>query len=85
MLVTGCSGIGLETALAFAARGDAVAATMRDLSKPDELRRRAASEGLELDVVPLDVVDDDSVTAATAEVEGRLGPIDVLVNNAGVA
>jgi len=86
VLITGCSsGIGLETALAFAAGGASVAATMRDPSTSTELCRRAAAEGLEIEVVALDVTDDDSVVGAVDEIDRRLGPIDVLVNNAGVA
>src|SRR5687768_8382205 len=85
VLITGCSsGIGLEAALAFARRGDTVAASMRDPAGGDTLQRRAKEEGLEIDIVTLDVTDDESVVAAVRDVETRLGPIDVLVNNAGV-
>ena len=85
VLITGCStGIGLEAALAFARRGDTVYASMRNLAKADRLRSRAAEEGLAVEVVPLDVVDDASVTAAVADIEARHGAVDVLVNNAGV-
>ena len=85
VLITGCStGFGLETALAFARRGDAACATMRNVAKAEELRKRAADEGLDVCVVPLDVTDDASVRAGVAEVRERFGPIDVLVNNAGV-
>jgi NAD(P)-dependent dehydrogenase (short-subunit alcohol dehydrogenase family) len=86
VLITGCSsGIGLETALAFARRGDTVAASMRNpTAGGPELQRRAKEEGLEIDVVTLDVTDDESVTVAVRDVDSRLGPIDVLVNNAGV-
>jgi NAD(P)-dependent dehydrogenase (short-subunit alcohol dehydrogenase family) len=85
VLITGCStGFGLETALAFARRGDTTCATMRNVAKADELKKRAADEGLEIDVEPLDVTDDRSVAAAVSAIRDRHGPIDVLVNNAGV-
>jgi NAD(P)-dependent dehydrogenase (short-subunit alcohol dehydrogenase family) len=85
VLITGCSsGFGLEAALAFARRGDTTCATMRNVAKADALRKRAADEGLDVDVVALDVTDDRSVTSAVAEIRDRFGPIDVLVNNAGV-
>ena len=47
VVITGCSsGFGLETALAFARRGDTTYATMRDLSRSDELVERAEAENL---------------------------------------
>ncbi|WP_369362385.1 SDR family oxidoreductase [Streptomyces sp. CG4] len=85
VLITGCSsGIGLETALAFARRGDRVHACVRDPARAAELLRRAQAEDLTLDVPHLDVTDDTSVTAAVTAVQDRHGPVDVLVNNAGV-
>ncbi|MEA3056731.1 MAG: hypothetical protein QOD30_2163 [Actinomycetota bacterium] len=86
VLITGCSsGIGFETALAFARQGDTVAASMRNTAAGAErLQQRAKEEGLEIDVVALDVTDDESVGSAVRDIETRLGPIDVLVNNAGV-
>jgi NAD(P)-dependent dehydrogenase (short-subunit alcohol dehydrogenase family) len=56
---------------------------MRDAGKGGELERAARAEGLMLEVVPLDVCDPASVRAAFAHVEGA-GPLDVLVNNAGI-
>lgn len=86
VLITGCSsGFGLETALAFARKGDETVATMRNLAKADELRQRAADEGLEVQVEQLDVTDEASVKAAVAATIERCGTIDVLVNNAGLA
>jgi len=85
VLITGCSsGFGLEAALAFARRGDTVCATMRNLTKADALRKRAADEGVEVDLEALDVTDDMSVAKGIPVVVERHGPIDVLVNNAGV-
>ncbi len=85
VLITGCStGIGLEAALAFARRGDTVCASMRNLAKAERLRSRADAEGLTVDIVQLDVLDDASVTGAVADVEARHGAVDILVNNAGV-
>jgi len=85
VLITGCSsGFGLEAALAFARRGDTVCATMRDLGKADALRTRAADEGVEVDLEAMDVTDDASVARGIVAVTDRHGPIDVLVNNAGV-
>ena len=42
------------------------------------------ADGYEILAVPCDVADFDSCTRAVAEVQGKLGMVDVLVNNAGI-
>jgi NAD(P)-dependent dehydrogenase (short-subunit alcohol dehydrogenase family) len=75
VLITGCSsGYGLETARHFHAQGWNVVATMRT-PHADLLPRSPRMR-----VVALDVTKPDSVRAALTEA----GPIDVLVNNAGI-
>lgn len=75
VLITGCSsGYGLETARHFHAQGWNVIATMRT-PREDVLPR---SERLR--VVALDVTKPESIAAALE----TSGPIDVLVNNAGI-
>jgi NAD(P)-dependent dehydrogenase (short-subunit alcohol dehydrogenase family) len=75
VLITGCSsGYGLETARHFHAQGWNVVATMRS-PRADVL---PASERMRL--LPLDVTDPRSIAAALE----AAGPIDVLVNNAGI-
>ncbi len=84
-LVTGTSsGIGLATAVSLARAGHVVAATMRNLDRAGDLRKIAADEQLPIDIAALDVDDDASVREAFATIAARHGPIDVLVNNAGV-
>jgi NAD(P)-dependent dehydrogenase (short-subunit alcohol dehydrogenase family) len=84
-LVTGTSsGIGLATAVALARAGHTVAATMRNLDGGAEIRRTAEEEKLPIHLTALDIDDDASVREAFARVVAQLGPIDVLVNNAGV-
>lgn len=83
-LVTGTSsGIGLHTAVLLAQAGFRVVATMRDVAKAGPLRAQAQAAGVQLDVRALDVQRDDSVAACVQGVLRELGPIDVLVNNAG--
>jgi NAD(P)-dependent dehydrogenase (short-subunit alcohol dehydrogenase family) len=75
VLITGCSsGYGLETARHFHAQGWNVVATMRH-PREDVLPR-----GERLRIVPLDVTKPESIAAALK----TAGPIDVLVNNAGI-
>ena len=85
VLITGTSvGIGYESALAFARAGHKVAATMRNPSRAPQLGDQAAKEKLPITVIAMDVDDDASVTQGVAAAVKALGPIDVLVNNAGI-
>ena len=85
VLITGCStGIGYETALAFARAGHTVAATMRNPKRAPQLAEAAAREKLPITVFTMDVDDDASVTKGVATIVKALGPADVLVNNAGI-
>ena len=75
-LVTGASsGIGFATASLLASRGYRTFGTSRN---PD---KRPGPKGVEM--LQLDVSSDAGVRAVIAEIAGRAGPIDVLVNNAG--
>jgi NAD(P)-dependent dehydrogenase (short-subunit alcohol dehydrogenase family) len=74
VLVTGGGrGIGLACARAFAANGDRVAITVNSSAPSDEFF-----------VVKCDVRDDASVEAAFVAIEAELGPVEVLVANAGI-
>lgn len=85
VLITGCSsGFGKLAAIEFARRGDTVFASMRNTAKADSLIDAANAAGATVDVVALDVNDAMSIAAAIAHVEKKAGPIDVLVNNAGI-
>jgi NAD(P)-dependent dehydrogenase (short-subunit alcohol dehydrogenase family) len=85
VLVTGTSrGIGLESALTFARAGHTVAATMRSPERAPDLARIAEREQLPIKVFAMDVDDDASVRDAMGRIQAALGPIDVLVNNAGI-
>jgi 2-hydroxycyclohexanecarboxyl-CoA dehydrogenase len=78
-LVTGgASGIGAATARRLAAEGARVA--IGDL---DEAGARDVAAEIDAFATPLDVADTASAAAAVAAVVDNLGPVDVLVNNAG--
>jgi 2-hydroxycyclohexanecarboxyl-CoA dehydrogenase len=80
-LVTGgASGIGAATARRLSADGARVA--VGDLQADRALAVAAELDGLGLE---LDVTDGDSIAACVAAVEAELGPVDALVNAAGVA
>ena len=85
ILVTGTSkGIGLATALILGRAGHTVYATMRDPKRAPELAQLAKKEGLPITVSAMDVDSDRSVTAAIGAIIKKKGPLDVLVNNAGI-
>lgn len=85
VLITGTSsGVGLETAIHFARKGYKVYASMRNLSKAEELNRRIKTENLDISVIQLDVQDPYSIHSAVETIVSKEGRIDVLVNNAGV-
>lgn len=75
----GSRGIGLATAEAFRREGATVAIGARDGE-----RAAAAAAGIGAAAYPLDVTDRASFQTFWTNVEADLGPIDVLVNNAGV-
>ena len=84
VLITGTSkGIGLETALAFGRAGHRVHATMRNPPQSPALAETVAKEKLPITISTMDVDSDQSVNDAIAAIL-KSGPIDVLVNNAGV-
>ena len=85
VLITGTSkGIGFEAALAFGRAGHNVRATMRNPSQAPELAETAAREKLPITISTMDVDSDQSVSHGIAALQRDHGPIDVLVNNAGV-
>lgn len=85
VLITGTSkGIGLEAALAFGRAGYKVHATMRNPSQSPELAQTVTSEKLPITISAMDVDSDESVRQAIMVIQQAHGPIDVLVNNAGI-
>lgn len=84
-LITGAGrGIGRAIALAFAAERAKVAVTARTVSELDELVLQIRSAGGTALALPADLADAAVPTRLVADVEKSLGPIEILVNNAGV-
>jgi len=83
-LVTGSSaGIGLGVARGLAQAGAAVVLNGRDLARLAATAQQLRNEGLQVHERCFDVCDPAAVEAAVAEIESTLGPIEILVNNAG--
>jgi NAD(P)-dependent dehydrogenase (short-subunit alcohol dehydrogenase family) len=83
-VVTGASsGIGAATALSLARAGFPVALGARRTDKLDEVAARIREDGGEAVTHPLDLTDEESVTAFAKAVQAELGDIEVVVSNAG--
>jgi len=84
VLVTGGGrGIGRSTALAFAQRGASVIVSARTRSEVDDVAGEIRATGGRALAVTADVVDDQAVNASIAHATAELGPVEILVNNAG--
>jgi NAD(P)-dependent dehydrogenase (short-subunit alcohol dehydrogenase family) len=80
ILVTGCDrGLGVEFARQYATDGHRVIATCLD---PVNAKETAAISG-QIEVVGLDLTDHAAIERLAARLEGK--PIDILLNNAGIA
>jgi 2-hydroxycyclohexanecarboxyl-CoA dehydrogenase len=83
MVTGGARGIGRAIAIALAADGRMVAVGDLDEAGAGETAARVEGDGGRALALALDVTDTASVTAAVERAANELGPIDVLVNNAG--
>ena len=85
-LVTGANrGIGAGIARALARAGADVSLLVRTPANASELAVELKALGVRTAVVGADVTDEAALLRAIAEAEGALGPLAVLVNNAGTA
>lgn len=85
-LVTGASaGLGVHFARTLGAAGAAVAIAARRADRLASLQAELQATGAKAVAVELDVQSSDSITAAFATVEKALGPIDIVINNAGIS
>ena len=85
IITGGNRGIGRSIALGMARAGAAIAILARNEEKNSQVLAELQSIGGPAIALQLDVTKRDSLPPALAEVEGMLGSIDVLVNNAGFA
>jgi NAD(P)-dependent dehydrogenase (short-subunit alcohol dehydrogenase family) len=84
VLLTGASsGIGESGAEEFAKHGATVVAVARRQDLLDALVGRIEAQGGSATAISCDLSDLDAVDALAADVEARLGGVDILINNAG--
>jgi 3-oxoacyl-[acyl-carrier protein] reductase len=86
VLVTGASqGLGRQFARVLASRGAAVVLAARQTAKLKALEEEIRGKGGRAAAVALDVTEIASIPKALDAAERALGPITVLINNAGIA
>ena len=84
-LVTGASaGLGVRFARTLAAAGAKVAVTARRLDRLEELAAEITAAGGVCEPIVLDVTDAEQIVTAVDRAEAALGPVSILVNNAGI-
>jgi NAD(P)-dependent dehydrogenase (short-subunit alcohol dehydrogenase family) len=84
-LVTGASsGLGLRFARVLAAAGAKVALAARRTDRLEALADEIRAAGGEAAAFALDVTDSDQLTRIVPTVEAALGPVTILINNAGI-
>lgn len=85
-LVTGASsGLGADSALAFAQHGADVVLLARRKEKLEETAKKIEAVGRKALALPCDVTDEEQIKNAIEQAIAEFGKIDILVNNAGVA
>lgn len=86
ILVTGASqGLGRQFARLLSGRGAAVVLAARQIAKLKSLEEEIRGKGGRATAVEMDVTDTASIARAIDGAEAALGPISVLINNAGIA
>ncbi|GFE71178.1 SDR family oxidoreductase [Chroococcus sp. FPU101] len=84
-IITGASsGIGKATALAFAKAGISIALVSRSVDKLEAIAETTRDLGVEAKVYALDLADLTTVKERIAQIDDDFGPINILVNNAGM-
>jgi gluconate 5-dehydrogenase len=84
-LITGSSqGIGLALARGLAEHGASVILNGRDETKLAAAKQQLAADGFTAHAVAFDATDHASVANGIDKIEAEIGPIDILINNAGM-
>ncbi|HWY46121.1 MAG TPA: SDR family NAD(P)-dependent oxidoreductase [Bryobacteraceae bacterium] len=84
-LVTGASrGLGKAMALSLAEAGARVALVARDVEQLNAVANEARRSGVQAEIFRTDISDESQVRELERNVLTKLGPVDILINNAGI-
>jgi 3-oxoacyl-[acyl-carrier protein] reductase len=85
-LITGAGrGIGRATAIALAKEGIHLGLIGLNMSNLEKVAAELAGFDVKVSAATADVTDLESVTHAVEHIKSDIGPIDILINNAGIA
>ncbi len=84
LITGGAQGIGMEMALKFAGRGAEIVIADLNEAKLAPAKARIEEAGVAAWAFPVDVTNPQSIASLRARIAAEVGPVDVLVNNAGV-
>jgi len=84
LITGGGQGIGLQLALAFARRGAEIVIADIQVDRLPEAAAAIRAAGTKVAAFQVDVTDDASIARLRDQIRAEAGPIDVLVNNAGL-
>ena len=84
LITGGAQGIGFEMAIKFADRGAQIVIADIDDEKLGQAKAELAARGVVVSGFQVDVTNPASIASLRAQIAAEVGPIDVLVNNAGV-
>jgi len=85
LITGGGRGIGRATAIELAKEGVNVGLVGRTLENLEKVKAELKDYDIKVSVASADVSDLDDITAAVEKIRQELGPIDILLNNAGIS
>jgi gluconate 5-dehydrogenase len=84
LITGGTQGIGMAIAKTFGKAGAKIVVNGRSEEKLSKAKAQFKKEGLDVYTLVFDVTDETAVDKGISEIEKNVGPVEILVNNAGI-